>query len=241
MVMGSHLAEPVQGAGGNGHPQLRQVAFQERADEFLAPLATGHIRFRQEAPRKAAPAPVSAQHGGVGLRRPQLRQEEGGSIRGSRRGRPGIRNSGGAVRARRIQVPATGRSAGRRRARSAGRETIRARAGFHPGRSVVPRWRQKRPPGRAGGPGPTDVPSPGATPRESRPAHCARGWICRTGAGRGWPRRGTGAAIAKPGSEADAESYMQIERGVYCHRANENQPPMGDSKPATLRRDLHIT
>jgi hypothetical protein len=27
----------------------------------------------------------------------------------------------------------------------------------------------------------------------------------------------------------------------WCHRADENQPPMGDSKPATLRRELHIT
>jgi len=26
-----------------------------------------------------------------------------------------------------------------------------------------------------------------------------------------------------------------------CHRAIQNQPPMGDSKPATLRRELHIT
>ena len=78
--MGSHLAEPVQGAGGNGHPQLRQVAFQERADEFLAPLVTGHIRFRQEAPWKAAATPVSAQHGVVVLRRPHLRQEEGGQF-----------------------------------------------------------------------------------------------------------------------------------------------------------------
>lgn len=31
--------------------------------------------------------------------------------------------------------------------------------------------------------------------------------------------------------------------GTYyynCHRANENQPLMGSSKPATLRRELHI-
>ena len=29
--------------------------------------------------------------------------------------------------------------------------------------------------------------------------------------------------------------------GLCCHRANQNQPPMGESKPATLRRELHIT
>ena len=29
--------------------------------------------------------------------------------------------------------------------------------------------------------------------------------------------------------------------GIYfCHRADQNQPPMGDSKPATLRRELYI-
>src|SRR6266571_2079631 len=32
-----------------------------------------------------------------------------------------------------------------------------------------------------------------------------------------------------------------VRFGHSCHRANQNQPPMGGSKPATLRRELHIT
>ena len=43
-------------------------------------------------------------------------------------------------------------------------------------------------------------------------------------------------------SRAGPREFLKGFRGhLQCHRADQNQPPMGDSKPATLRRGLHIT
>ena len=63
--MSRHLPEAVHRAGRYAHIQLGQVAFQERPDEFLAPLVAGGVRLRQEAEWEAASPPVGAQHASV--------------------------------------------------------------------------------------------------------------------------------------------------------------------------------
>ena len=51
-----------------------------------------------------------------------------------------------------------------------------------------------------------------------------------------WPRRCSGVQPIQPSRPA---TFQAAEPN--CHRANQNQPPMGESKPATLRREIHIT
>ena len=102
MVMGDHGPETSQGFCGNGNTELRNIPFEKRSDEVIAPGNAGRIIVGQKGPRKPATQPAART-----MLHPHFSEVEPGEIDKSDAAGEGFRYTFGQVWERQSQEEGT--------------------------------------------------------------------------------------------------------------------------------------